>query len=85
MALPLTGTPLLALQGGGPSPLYPPNKVVLYHDGLNQAVAELEFGYVLPALPELTWQGEDQRDHISTWRIAGGVAQTNHLVSIRHG
>ena len=44
MALPLAGTPLLALQGGGPSPLYPPNKVVLYHDGLGKAIAELEFG-----------------------------------------
>lgn len=27
--------------------MYPPNKVILYHDGIGQAVAELEFKYVL--------------------------------------
>lgn len=26
--------------------MYSPNKVILYHDGLGVAVAELEFGYV---------------------------------------
>jgi hypothetical protein len=40
----LSKTPLLALQGGGRSPLYPPNKVVLHHDELDVAVADLEFG-----------------------------------------
>lgn len=42
----LPGSPLVVLQGGGGNPLYPPNKAVIYHDGLGAAVAELEFGYV---------------------------------------
>ncbi|ORY34662.1 hypothetical protein BCR39DRAFT_585627 [Naematelia encephala] len=44
LALPLPNSPLLVLQGGGNAPLYPPNKAVIYHDGLGAAVAELEFG-----------------------------------------
>lgn len=40
----LPGSPLLVLQGGGKEPLYPPNKAVIYHDGLGCPVAELEFG-----------------------------------------
>ncbi|GMK56612.1 hypothetical protein CspeluHIS016_0304520 [Cutaneotrichosporon spelunceum] len=42
-AVPLPGSPLLALQGGGSDPLFPPNKVVLYHDARGAAVADLEF------------------------------------------
>ncbi|BEI82656.1 hypothetical protein CcaverHIS002_0305240 [Cutaneotrichosporon cavernicola] len=42
-AVPLPGSPLLALQGGGSDPLFPPNKVVLYHDVRGAAVADLEF------------------------------------------
>ncbi|KAK4685029.1 hypothetical protein P7C73_g5125, partial [Tremellales sp. Uapishka_1] len=44
LVLLLPNSPLLVLQGGGSSPLYPPNKAVIYHDGMNAAVAELEFG-----------------------------------------
>lgn len=40
----IPGSPLLVLQGGGKEPLYPPNKAVIFHDGLGAAVAELEFG-----------------------------------------
>ncbi|ORX37625.1 hypothetical protein BD324DRAFT_622668 [Kockovaella imperatae] len=36
-------SPLLVLQGGGTSPLYPPNKAVIFHDGVGRAIAELEF------------------------------------------
>lgn len=36
-------SPLVVLQGGGSSPVYPPNKAVIYHDKLGVAVAELEF------------------------------------------
>ncbi|KAK0190969.1 SVP1-like protein 2 [Armillaria mellea] len=41
--LPLHTSSLLFLLGGGPSPLYPPNKVVLWDDALGSQVAELEF------------------------------------------
>ncbi|KAK0491000.1 SVP1-like protein 2 [Armillaria novae-zelandiae] len=41
--LPLHTSSLLFLLGGGPSPLYPPNKVVLWDDALGSPVAELEF------------------------------------------
>ncbi|BGO96789.1 hypothetical protein RTG_00374 [Rhodotorula toruloides ATCC 204091] len=43
IVLPLERTNLLFLVGGPPSPLYPPNKVVLWDDKVKQAVAELEF------------------------------------------
>ncbi|KAJ7667907.1 SVP1-like protein 2 [Mycena polygramma] len=41
--VPLHTSSLLFLLGGGPSPLYPPNKVVLWDDVLGAEVAELEF------------------------------------------
>ncbi|WWD20374.1 hypothetical protein CI109_104850 [Kwoniella shandongensis] len=44
LALILPNSPLLVLQGGGTSPLYAPNKAVIYNDKLGQAVAEIEFG-----------------------------------------
>jgi hypothetical protein len=41
--LPLHTTSLLFIVGGGRSPLYPPNKVVLWDESKGKAVAELEF------------------------------------------
>ncbi|KAJ7047486.1 SVP1-like protein 2 [Mycena alexandri] len=40
---PLHTSSILFLLGGGPSPLYPPNKVVFWDDALGTEVAELEF------------------------------------------
>mmetsp|Transcript_8929 Transcript_8929/g.13133 ORF Transcript_8929/g.13133 Transcript_8929/m.13133 type:complete len:570 (+) Transcript_8929:214-1923(+) len=36
-------TNLLALVGGGPSPRYPPNRVLVYDDHLSRAIGELSF------------------------------------------
>ncbi|KAK0468336.1 WD40-repeat-containing domain protein [Desarmillaria tabescens] len=41
--IPLHTSSLLFLLGGGRSPLYPPNKVVLWDDAIGCEVAELEF------------------------------------------
>ncbi|GBE79745.1 SVP1-like protein [Sparassis crispa] len=41
--VPLHTSSLLFLLGGGRSPRYPPNKVILWDDALGQEVAELEF------------------------------------------
>ncbi|GAA6007650.1 hypothetical protein JCM11491_003912 [Sporobolomyces phaffii] len=43
LVVPIERTNVLVLVGGPPSPLYPPNKVVLWDDKLGLAVAELEF------------------------------------------
>jgi hypothetical protein len=43
LVLPLDRSNLLFLVGGPPSPLYPPNKVILWDSRLSLAVAELEF------------------------------------------
>ncbi|KAJ7742496.1 SVP1-like protein 2 [Mycena maculata] len=41
--VPLHSSSLLFLLGGGRSPLYPPNKVILWDDALRAEIAELEF------------------------------------------
>lgn len=41
--VPLDTSNILFLLGGGPSPLYSPNKVIVWDDALGREVAELEF------------------------------------------
>ncbi|KDR83857.1 hypothetical protein GALMADRAFT_262220 [Galerina marginata CBS 339.88] len=41
--VPLHSSNILFLLGGGRSPLYPPNKVIVWNDALGKEVAELEF------------------------------------------
>ncbi|KLO19823.1 hypothetical protein SCHPADRAFT_912496 [Schizopora paradoxa] len=43
IVVPLHTSSILFLVGGGPSPLYPPNKVVVWDEALGREVAELEF------------------------------------------
>ncbi|EJD01438.1 WD40 repeat-like protein [Fomitiporia mediterranea MF3/22] len=43
IVLPMHTSSLLFLVGGGASPLYPPNKIVVWDDARARAVAELEF------------------------------------------
>jgi len=43
IVMPLHSSSLLFLLGGGSTPLYPPNKVVLWDEALGREVAELEF------------------------------------------
>lgn len=50
IVLPLLSTNIVLLVGGPPSPLYPPNKVVLWDHHQRRVVSQLEFGEEVRAL-----------------------------------
>jgi len=81
MVLPLHTTSILYLVGGGRSPLYPPNKVVIWDDALGKEVAELEFrenvrgmacrrGWLFVALKQrvIAFQVGEQPERWNEWK-----------------
>ncbi|KXN83725.1 WD repeat domain phosphoinositide-interacting protein 3 [Leucoagaricus sp. SymC.cos] len=70
--VPLHTTNLLFLVGGGRSPLYPPNKVVVWDDALGKEVAELEFKSQVRGLAcRRGWLAVALRRRVAVFQIGG--------------
>jgi hypothetical protein len=70
--VPLHSTNLLFLVGGGRSPLYPPNKVIVWDDALGKEVAELEFKSQVRGLAcRRSWLAVALRRRVVVFQIGG--------------
>ena len=76
--VPMHSSSLLFLVGGGRSPLYPPNKIVVWDDKQGKAVAELEYnervaglacrrGWLVVALKKRVLIYQITKDKIERW------------------
>ncbi|KDQ08286.1 hypothetical protein BOTBODRAFT_38117 [Botryobasidium botryosum FD-172 SS1] len=75
MVLPLHSTSLLFLLGGGRSPRYPPNKVVLWDDALNTEVAELEFKERVRGMAcRRGWLAVALKRRVVVFQVRGGLS-----------
>lgn len=71
---PVQTTSLLLLVGGHRSPLYPPNKVVVWDDAVGHEVAELEFRErILGLATRREWIVVVLKRRVVTFRITQGV------------
>lgn len=71
---PVQTTSLLLLVGGHRSPLYPPNKIVVWDDAAGHEVAELEFRErVLGLQTRRDWIVVALKRRVVTFRIVEGV------------
>jgi WD repeat-containing protein 45 len=74
MVQPLHTSSLLFLVGGGRSPLYPPNKVIMWDDALGREVAELEFRErVLGLAARRGWLAVALKRRVVVYRFIDGV------------
>ncbi|KAI0832539.1 WD40-repeat-containing domain protein [Trametes gibbosa] len=74
--VPLQTSSLLFLVGGGRSPRYPPNKVILWDDALAQEVAELEFREKVRGLAcRRGWLAVALRRRVVVFQVGESVAR----------
>ncbi|KAH9850701.1 WD40-repeat-containing domain protein [Lenzites betulinus] len=74
--VPLQTSSLLFLVGGGRSPRYPPNKVILWDDALAQEVAELEFREKVRGLAcRRGWLAVALRRRVVVFQVGEAVAR----------
>ncbi|KAH9843905.1 WD40-repeat-containing domain protein [Rhodofomes roseus] len=74
--VPLHTSSLLFLIGGGRSPRYPPNKVILWDDALGQEVAELEFRERVRGLAcRKGWLAVALRRRVVVFELGKGVSR----------
>ncbi|RXW21930.1 hypothetical protein EST38_g3886 [Candolleomyces aberdarensis] len=76
--VPLHTTNILFLLGGGRSPLYPPNKVILWDDALGKEVAELEFRERVRGIAcRRGWLAVSLRRRVSVFQVGETVKRYN--------
>jgi hypothetical protein len=74
--VPLHTSSLLFLIGGGRSPRYPPNKVILWDDAIGREVAELEFRERVRGLAcRRGWFAVSLRRRVVVFEIKGNVTR----------
>lgn len=74
--VPLHSSSLLFLVGGGRSPRYPPNKVILWDDAIGQEVVELEFRERVRGIAcRRGWLAVALRRRVVVFRLTGTVSR----------